>query len=610
MQDHRFPTRTTGGTLLALLALVATWAAMHASMLAFRGVPLIGADLVDTDSYMRLVRVDELVRNWQWFDTTIARANAPYGDVLHWTRPFDVLLILLALPATLVMSVEQAIELAGMVVSPLLQLATALLHVWALRPVIRPQTWFLPAIALFVQPGALGYAMVGRADHHAFLLLVFVLAAGFMLRALGSAFDNRAALLAGVAAGLGIWLSVEFLLVVALCLAGLGLPWLFGERERAVQSKWYALGLCCTILLALLVERPLGQLLAPSYDKVSSVQFLLAVCFLLFWRIAETWEFQRSRHARFLHRAALGVSGATAVALVVAAVYPLFFAGPMAGVDPRIVPIWLDRVLEMQPLVPNDRESLGRFLLFLGGVALVSLPLLKVLVDERDSPRFFTLLFIALSCLLLAIVATRHMRFSSYAEIAFVMAFAVVLDRFLRWSGRIGNDLLRGLLRGGFVGILLLGPILAGGTLITKNAEASDAASCNLREVAGFLQGDPRWAAPQIVLAFMDVGPELLYRTRHQVIGTPYHRNGDGIYDGHLLLATADDETARTLASRRGVDLVLLCGTPAERAFYAPQHGEQNLYQRLAEGTPPAWLEPVALPATLQGAPRLYRTVD
>src|SRR3546814_16753680 len=85
--------------------------------------------LIDPDSYMRMVRVSELAQGWQWFDDTIARANAPYGNVLHWTRPFDLLILLLALPAGFVLEAEQALYLAGMIVSPLLQLATALLQI-------------------------------------------------------------------------------------------------------------------------------------------------------------------------------------------------------------------------------------------------------------------------------------------------------------------------------------------------------------------------------------------------------------------------------------------------------------------------------------------------
>src|SRR3546814_19157113 len=102
---------------------------------------------------MRRVRWNELAQGGDWFDDTSARAKAPYGDTVHWTRPRDVLLFALSCPAGLVAGAQQALEIAGILVSPLLQLATALLLIWALRPAIRPEVWFLPAVALFVQPG-------------------------------------------------------------------------------------------------------------------------------------------------------------------------------------------------------------------------------------------------------------------------------------------------------------------------------------------------------------------------------------------------------------------------------------------------------------------------
>jgi hypothetical protein len=603
------------GLLLPVAALIVTWALVHASLVAFRDLPVFETGLLGPDAYMRMVRVVELAQGGAWFDGTIARANAPYGDTLHWTRPFDVLLILLAQPAAFLLDPAQALHVAGIVVSPLLQLATGLLLIWALRPVIRPEVWFLPAIALFLQPCALAYSILGRADHHSLLLLVFVAVGGFMLRALREPLDCRPALLAGIAAGFGIWLSVEFLLVVALCLAALGLPWLFGERERAAQSKWLALGLSGAILIALFVERPLDRVLEPSYDSVSVVQYFLAVAVMLFWRGIETFENRQKRASRLFGRALLGILGLGAVALLLGSAYPLFFAGPMAGVDPRILPIWLDRVQEMQPIVPQDRHTLGTFLFYLGGVVLVMPFFLKILAEARTPGRFFTYLFIALACLLLTFAAVRHMRFSGYAEIAFVFAFAVVLDRFLRWTGRIGNDLLRGLLRGGFVALMLLGPILIGGNLMTKDAVAKDPAGqplagCKVSDVATYLESDPRWrAAPQTILAFMDIGPELLYRTRHSVIGTPYHRNGDGIYDGYRMLATDDEAAAQNLVRQRGIDLVLICHTPAERAFYSPSRGEENLYSRLNGGTPPDWLAAIELPESLQAQARLYRVL-
>ncbi len=45
------------------------------------------------DGYMRLNRVTQLYLTGDWYDSGIRRSNAPYGEVLHWTRPLDLLLL-------------------------------------------------------------------------------------------------------------------------------------------------------------------------------------------------------------------------------------------------------------------------------------------------------------------------------------------------------------------------------------------------------------------------------------------------------------------------------------------------------------------------------------
>ncbi len=606
-------TDSRGGAALPLIVLLVTWALVHIGLVMFRGVPVFDAGLVGPDSYMRMLRVNELFHTWDWFDGTIERANAPYGDTLHWTRPFDLLIIALSLPLTLALAPEQALYIAGISVSPLLQLATALALIWTLLPLIRRNVWFLPALAIFLQPGALAYSILGRADHHTLLLLTFVVVVGFMIRALREPHASGPALLAGALAGFGVWLSVEFLLVVSLCLAGLGLPWLFGERERATQSKWFALTLSSVLLVALVVERPYELLLEPSYDSVSSVHFLIGVCVLLFWRAAEVYENLHGRGSYLPGRTVLVVIGMAAAALLVNVLYPLFFTGPMGEVDPRIRSIWLDHVTEMSPVVPQDRDSLGKFILYLGAGLLVIPLLAKQIFDSYGSARFWPLFFIAFAGSGLWAVATLHVRFSGYAEIAFVLGFAAVLDGFLRWSGHIANDLLRGILRGGFLTAMLLGPIIVGSALMSDEIEAREnlakaAPGCDLRKMADYLNNDPRWAAaPQTILTFLDLGPELLYRTPHAVIATPYHRNGDGIYDAHHIMTTGDEGEARRLMEQREIDLVLLCQLPAERVFFAGKKGESTLYRRLDAGSPPDWLVPVELPQELQGQAKLYR---
>lgn len=71
-----------------IFAVALSWFLFHAIIWAIHGSVIDAGRLVGPDSYMRLVRVEELLNGTGWFNDVIARANAPYGDQLHWTRPF------------------------------------------------------------------------------------------------------------------------------------------------------------------------------------------------------------------------------------------------------------------------------------------------------------------------------------------------------------------------------------------------------------------------------------------------------------------------------------------------------------------------------------------
>lgn len=58
---------------------------------------------------MRLLRVERLIETGAWFDHTIPRSNAPYGETLHWTRPLDVLLVAGAAPLAPVLGWREAL---------------------------------------------------------------------------------------------------------------------------------------------------------------------------------------------------------------------------------------------------------------------------------------------------------------------------------------------------------------------------------------------------------------------------------------------------------------------------------------------------------------------
>ena len=124
---------------LTWLSLIGVWALAQVLVLAIGASPVFEGGLIGTDGYMRLVRVELLHETGAWFDGTIARSNAPFGDTLHWTRPFDVLILGATWLLSPFLGFERALFWGGSFVSPLLLLATGYAMIWAANPLVEPE---------------------------------------------------------------------------------------------------------------------------------------------------------------------------------------------------------------------------------------------------------------------------------------------------------------------------------------------------------------------------------------------------------------------------------------------------------------------------------------
>ena len=116
-------------------------------------------------------------------------------------------------------------------------------------------------------------------------------------------------------------------------------------------------------------------------------------------------------------------------------------------------------------------------------------------------------------------------------------------------------------------------------------------------------------AKPLVIGALIDRGPEILYRTRDLVVGTPYHRNGAGIWDSYRLFAAPKNVESRAIINRRGIDLLLICPSSAEKLFFTRQTGKDSLYTRLLDGKTPDWLAQVPIEPDRADGYRLYRVL-
>jgi len=572
----------------AVVLLSGAWLAVHFVAAGIASDSVFDGGLLGTDSYMRLVRVDELVSGGGWFDHTVDRSNAPFGDVLHWTRPFDVMLLAFAAPLSLALGFDDALFVSGAVISPLIHLAMMFAAVWAATPLVGRRRAPMAAIVLLVQPAVIGHTVAGQADHHGLQLLLLVLEIGLLVRLLREPRRVGSAVAAGLVAGLGIWVSAEMTILAGLVAALLIVGWIQHPTNGLAALTRFGAGLVATMMIAIVLERRPADWLVVEYDKVSVAHLAAASGVLVVaaaLKMGTAWA--PTNRGRLALAGAAGLMGAAPLALF----FGGLIAGPGADVNPAIEPIWLDHVSELQPLFPTDVETFGRMLLFLGP-ALVCLPAAAVAARRtRDDEG---LLWLAVAVLLgsYVLLSLMHLRFASFAGVLIAIVSAGVLGGLRDWLRTMPASIWR---RAAWVGAtigLSVGFTVGGGVVAAAGAEVEPDTPLGCSRAA-YDALDAAGDASDVTFAHINVGPEILYRTGVAVVAGPYHRNDEGILDLHAFFSATDDEVSRQLAAERGGRFVLVCEIGTGTDVYAAEPPGVGLHARLLAGDAPAWLSEI-----------------
>jgi hypothetical protein len=308
-------------------------------------------------------------------------------------------------------------------------------------------------------------------------------------------------------------------------------------------------------------------------------------------------------------RLATSVVGVAAIIGLMALLFPDLRQGPLGPVDPLYARVRLDHIVEVQPLMRSDwlaagqqAQALERVIKVLG-IALFALPCLVVLLVRGPVPSRKFWLTVALALSVFLPLTFYQVRWATYLEALLIWPYAA----FVAWLlARVSTATGRAAVwcRPPLLVAALLWPLLASAGLSHPEVVTAGRA-CPLDRLAPVLNhaaGEPR-----TILAYADYGAELLYRTRHRVLSIPNHRLQPGFTaTWQALTATAEEPARRTLEGF-GVDWILLCPSPVERAIFAPDPpSAPTFYQRLVAGDLPGWLRPVPLEGDLADAARLF----
>lgn len=577
--------------------------------------PWVAEWFVGPDAYMRMVRVLDWWQNGTWYETQSLRSNWPHGEVQHWTRPLDVLMVVFATPLSWLLGPEKALFWAGVLISPLIACASMAVLIWGTRGVldVRGQALFLVLFAF--QPITRAYFLAARPDHHSLILFAYCVVLALLLR-FAQAPDRNQRLMtwAGLSAAFGVWVSIEGLTTELFALFALALPWLLQGRVDWLQGlSTFTRSGAVLLTIMLLVERPPQDwFAAEEYDRLSMVHVWL------FWLIAGGVELMWRTRARTAQNSvkkwALSALSGVLVFAVMFLTFNNFFKGPFgAAMDDRLDGMWLEKIGELQPLVGQDWET------NIGGV-LVLLPVVWMIVwaikTQRERAPGTTLdetvMIIALPSLLFFPMAMMQMRWGAYFGVTVSIAWAALFQRVLDWDGgpKIGRAPGTPILRTPAVLGLVMGHVAVATALalIAPEPEKDTPKVCQWRQLAPFLNstafGD---GEPQVILSHIHQGPEILYRTPHRVIGTPYHRNTQGIMDAFTAVTATDPSHVRAIMEARSVDYLILCVDSGEERHALKLEGD-IMMRKYIDGREPDWLVRLSLNDTeLDEAFRIYR---
>ncbi|MCK5424391.1 MAG: hypothetical protein KAI89_03395 [Emcibacter sp.] len=571
----------------------------------------LGEMLIGTDPFLRLVRVEDLLTSGDWYNSIISEIDAPYGSELHWTRPLDVLIIVVAAPLMLFVDMPTAVYIAGSIISPLLELGFFFAFLWCIFPIAKGDAARITVIAIFTQASLVGNFHLGRADHHSLLALLFVLAIGMFIRLLINNDHKTYASKAGVIAGLGVWVSIEFIYCIAAFSVFTAILWVVQGRQWARPNMDFFIGLAGMILLAFLWEVTPESYLGIVYDSISIVYVTLFILIATFWIFISL--FSAKIPNKIFVRFCIGVAGASITLFILLLVGPDFLSGPMTAVDPRIIPIWLNTVEEMQPLSPTTLKGASEFIAHMG-FAFVIIPLAFYIYYQRRYYHKLVWIFAIYNAVILAVIGILHIRFLLYPQIFFLILLAgivhIFLDRIERFAPQHKKSPYRLYVFAGMIIIPLtitFLPMLSI-DLYTNGVsrQTAEKEKCPLKDMALFLKNRSK-GEKYTIEAFMDHGPALIYYSRHNVIGAPYHRSGLGIFDSHMMLNTTDEAESFDMAEKRGITHYLVCNKGFEALFFKnTENPDDTLYERLSRGDNIKGLFPVELPALLSESFKLY----
>lgn len=561
---------------LGLFGLVA--AAVGVIFVLRWGLSFEAGDLIDTDGYMRFLRAHELLENGGWFDPVSTRSNYPFGETLHWTRPLDAIIVAGAFLLTPFLG-ESALYASAVAFGPVSLVALGASLRWAFGGLVPAVVRSVLLPGLLALPVVLGYAVPGRVDHHSLLFVLLILTIGGTLRILDRP-DGTSTVLVGVLLTLGLWVSPEFLVPAALVAITLGWHAVThpGSSTASMAMRVFITAAAGS-LVAVILERGPGWTVV-DYARLSLVHsFTLLMVGIAFGGYALLVRSGWTTRRRLSLLAVLALGSALALVLI----FPKVLGGPFVDFSPLVMERWLFRVVELRSILSLGVNGLllnlawALLALAIGGVAWLRRA-------DRAGERW---LWVTYGWMLTYVALSLYqMRWATFAQLLAVPILVASLGPLYQ---KLQTARLAVLARPVLMAVVIGLVAFAGPRLAAAPHDVQEGVECSLSPVIPVLDARPTTT----LLAEQDVGPEIMYRTRLNVVATPYGNEQAFLYTFDVM-AERDRTAVREQLDERDIGLILLC--PGRLDIMRPENPSGTFYEALVTGRYPDFVRPISLP--------------
>lgn len=584
---------------------------------------------LDSDDYMRLVRIRDFFAHGDWNNTIISRCNVPFGCDLHWTRFYDFFFIVPVYVLNFFLnSIDESIKYVGFVLSPLVKCATIVIFFGIAQKLVSPKNAYLLTAIFAGHPVILELGFFGRPDHHAFIMLFIIIHLHYVMKIVESKFSSRNFLLkTAVVTVLCIWISPETLIPLILADTTLYIYFFFQKEKREylyLKNILTAVGISViafipyhsgffSVMVLLLTAVPfyyqkfreniiarywpiiplaLMLILLPStsveYDKISALHGVLYLCSAIYFGVGLVDE-KCSRAYRIL----ASCFWLLTIGAVFLFLYPKFLYGMGADIDDYLKKIWLSRILEMQsPLADNGRMHFIAHVLILVMILGCKIRQLvgKFSAESRDPMAVVWWILIADTC------GYTILGGMSYRMLYYMVLFGlpIIVDVCLKikipskseppksphsftlyWS-RLGQIALVLFFSMFYVLIQLNGP--------SKITPAKNYTTDEL-----FSMIDELSATPVVIMASANEGAQLVYFTKHCAVGAHYHRQPQGIIACHRVMeADYDEQLVKSILEATNSSYIFI-----RKADVYTGEKQRSLARMIVENQYPPWIVPL-----------------